>query len=205
MIQQINLYQADARNLQYRNPYFLITLAACLLLILISSFNEYQFQQKQTQHQQLEQELQNKTAHLQRLQARFPKQEVDNSLSQQLQNSQQLYQSLSQIVEILSDDQSDQSQGYSHYFSALAEHTAPDIWLTRINVDSTSKDLRLHGSSLKPDEIPALLQRLQNSLAFKGRHFARLNIEQNPENNGQTDFSVSSSLKPEADVNDADQ
>lgn len=206
MIQQVNLYQAGTQNgFPLKNLYFLSLLAVCICFILISGFNEYQFQQKQIQRQELEQQLQKKTTHLQQLQARFPKQEIDNSLSEQLQNSQQLYQSLSQIIELLSDDQSDQAQGYSQYLTALAEHSTPDVWLTRINIDSTHQDIRLHGSTFKPEQIPALLQRLQNSSAFKGRRFARLNIQENPENITQTDFSVSSSLKPETEAKDANQ
>jgi Tfp pilus assembly protein PilN len=139
------------------------------------------------------------------LQAKFPKQAVDNSLSEQLQTSQQLYQSLSQIVELLSDDQSDQAKGYSQFLTALAEHTNRDVWLTRINIDSTTQDIRLHGSTFKSDQIPALLQHLQNSKAFKGRHFARLTIQENPDNPALTDFNVSSSLKPDPKTDNANQ
>lgn len=206
MIQQINLYQAGARDsFPLKNIYFLSLLAACLLLIVISGLNEYRLQQTQTQHQQLASELQNKTAHLQQLQAKFPKQAVDNSLSEQLQNSQQLYQSLSQIVELLSDDQSDQAQGYSQFLTALAEYGNRDVWLTRINIDSTTQDIRLHGSTFKPDQIPVLLQHLQNSKAFKGRHFARLSILENADNTALTDFNVSSSLKPDSKTDNANQ
>ena len=206
MIQQVNLYQGGARDsFPLKNIYFLSLLAACLLLIAISGLNEYQLQQKQTQHQQLALELQNKTTHLQQLQAKFPKQAVDNSLSEQLQTSQQLYQSLSQIVELLSDDQSDQAKGYSQFFTALAEHTNRDVWLTRINIDSTTQDIRLHGSTFKSDQIPALLLSLQASKAFKGRHFARLTIQENPDNAALTDFNVSSSLKPNSKTENANQ
>lgn len=206
MIQQVNLYQGGAPDsLPLKNIYFLSLLASCLLLIIISSLNEYRLQQIQTQHQKLALELQNKTAHLQQLQAKFPKQAIDNSLSEQLQNSQQLYQSLSQIVELLSDDQSDQAQGYSQFLTALAEHANQHVWLTRIHIDSTSQDIHLYGSTFKSEQIPLLLQSLQNSKTFKGRHFARLTIQANTENPAITDFNVSSSLKPDPKPDHANQ
>lgn len=205
MIQQVNLYRnADQADYAFlKNPYALISLGACLLLIIVSVVSEYNLQQQKQQRQDLEQQLQIATAHLEDVQTRFPQKTLDNALTLQLQQAQQQYQNLAQIMELLSDDQSDQALGFSRYLSALADQADRDIWLTRIRFDSINNDISLHGSTFKPEQIPALLQRLQNSPAFKGRHFARLSIKQNPENNAQTDFSVSSNLKPDPENSDA--
>lgn len=207
MIQQINLYQGveQHNNWLIKNPYALITLAVCALLLILTGLNWRQFQQKQIQHQQLEQQLQTATILLQQLQARYPKHEIDTALIQQIQSSQQLYQSLSQITELLADDQSDQAHGFSRYFTALAEQTDRDVWLTRIQIDNTVKDISLYGSTFKPEQIPTLLKHLENSPAFKGRHFARLSIQQTPDKSAQTDFSVSSNLKSDSEVKHANQ
>lgn len=205
MIQQVNLYrntdQADYAF--FKNPYVLVSLGVCLLLIIVSVMAEYSLQQQKQQRQELEQQLQIASAHLEEVQTRFPQKTLDDALTQELQQARQQYQSLSQILALLSDDQSDQALGFSRYLSALAYQTDRDIWLTRIRFDSVNNDISLHGSTFKPEQIPTLLQHLQNSSAFKGRHFARLSIKQNPDNNAQTDFSVSSNLKPDPDNSDA--
>ncbi|MCQ8105075.1 PilN domain-containing protein [Methylomonas sp. SURF-2] len=199
MIQQVNLLRKDGRTDKtlLTNPYLLVSVSVCAIMLGISAYDTYQLQLQKQQHEQLEQQLLAATTRLTELQARFPRRTIDNTLLQALQQATQRQQNLSQILELLTDDQSDQALGFSRYLSALAEQAQPDVWLSRIRLDSTRNSLELEGGSFKPEQIPALLQGLQKSPAFNGRHFARLLMQQNPENSPQTDFSVSSSLKPE--------
>jgi Tfp pilus assembly protein PilN len=199
MIQQVNLFRKDGQTDKpfFKNPYLQVSVSVCAMLLGLSAINAYQLQQQKKQREQLEQQLQVATTHLTDMQARFPRQTIDATLLQALQQAQQRYQSLSQILELLTDDQSDQALGFSRYLSALADQAEREAWLTRIRFDTTRNTIDLEGSTLKPEQIPALLRGLQKSQAFKGRHFARLVMQQNPENAGQTDFSVSSSLKSE--------
>lgn len=202
MIQQINLYQnVDTDDTHaLLNPYLLAFIATCLCLAIYSGVTLYSLNSNQSARQQLQAQVQQAQMHLQKLQAQYPNQQIDTLLNQELAQSQSLYQSLSQILELLTDNQSDQSLGYSRYLSALADQADSNVWLTGIRINSASDSLTLEGSSFKSEQIPALLQRLQNTSAFKGRHFARLSIQQSPKTPEQIDFSVSSSLKPETEV-----
>ena len=205
MIQQVNLLRHNGYgdNPFFKNPYVLLSAAFIFILLIISTFTHHTLQKQQERHQQLEQLLQAATERLQTIQARFPSQTPNKTLQLEIQQTQQRYQSLLQVVERLTDDQSDQAQGFSRYLTALADQADSNVWLTRIYFDSDSHDINLQGSTFKPEHIPALLQRLHHNPAFKGRHFAKLLIEQKPENGSQTDFSVSSNLKTEADSHDA--
>lgn len=206
MIQQVNLLgkngQADKPLL--KNPYLQITALVCLSLLGISAIGAYQLHQQRNRHRQLEQRLQAAAGHLTEIQTRFPRQAIDNTLLQALQQARQRQQNLSQILELLTDDRSDQALGFSRYLSALADQADREVWLTRIRLDSASRDIDLQGSTFKPEQIPALLKNLQTSPAFKGRHFAKLIMRQNSDNGAQTDFRVSSNLKPEAETTDAE-
>lgn len=206
MIQQVNLFrkngQTDKPLLQ--NPYLLLSLSMCVALLGISAINAYRLQQQQDRHGQLEQQLQLATTHLMDVQARFPRPAIDNTLAQAVQQARQRHQSLTQILELLTDNQSDQALGFSRYLNALADQAQREVWLTRIQLDSTRDAVNLEGSTFKPEQIPALLRGLQKSQAFKGRHFASLRMQQNPENAAQTDFSVSTRLKSDQENDHAE-
>ena len=205
MIQQINLYQhsgaSESRVLT--NPYLLAIFITGLFLTIVSGLSISKLHTNQTSRQQLQAQMQQSQAHLQQLQARHPNQQIDSLLNQELVQTQSYYQNLSQILELLADTQSDRSRGFSRYLSALAEQADSNVWLTAIRINSETGSIRLKGGAFKPEQIPLLLQRLQNTSVFKGRHFAKLSIQQSPQMAEQVDFSVSSSLKPETDESDA--
>jgi len=203
MMQQVNLLPKSDKvnNIWLRSPEILAGIGVCLLFMTISTIETYRNHELNQQYQQLEQQLQLATAQLNELQTRLSAQTPDTTLSLELQQTQQRYQSLSHIVALLSDDQTDQALGFSRYLTALADQAQRDVWLTRIQMDTASNDISLHGSTFQPEQIPALLERLKNSTAFKGRHFASLIIQQNPQQDGQADFSVSSNLKSQEKSN----
>ena len=87
--------------------------------------------------------------------------------------------------------------------SALAGQADSQVWMTAIRFNSQTDSITLKGGTFKPEQIPLLLKRLQNTSVFKGRHFAKLLIQQSKETPEQVDFSVSSSLKPETEDTDA--
>lgn len=198
MIQQINLYQSDEvdRN-PLLTPYFLTLLAGCCALI-IATAAIWQSRGNQIDHQQqLQQRLQKATDEILLLQAQTPNPQADLLLSQELQQSESIYQNLSQVVELLSDNRSDRNRGFSHYLTALAEQSDGKTWLTRVEISAANDSIDLYGGSFKPEHIPALLQRLQQTEAFKGRHFARLDIRQSTETPEQVVFNLGSTLAKE--------
>ncbi len=199
MIQQINLYQQGETNNTHLllNPYLLAVMLTFLGLLTASIVAWQTVSDQENQSQQLQQQLQKTTAEVLMLQAQAPNQQGNTLLNQELQQSQTRYQSLSQIVEVLADNQSDLTQGFSRYLTALAAQTETNVWLNRIKINAVSNDISLQGSSTKPDLIPTLLQRLQNTDAFKEHHFARMDIRQSPTSPDQVDFSVSSSQEAE--------
>jgi hypothetical protein len=200
MIQQINLYQrneaGDAKVLT--NPYVLSVLAAGLLMLIAGGYGLFTLYANRAELARLQSLVQESKAHLQQVQAQYPGQQVDALLNLELQQTQKNYQNLSQLSELLSDTQSDRARGFSRYFAALAEQADSNIWLTGIQLNNETADLTLLGSTFKPEQIPLMLKRLQNTSAFKGRHFAKLSILQSPDLAEQVNFNVSSSLKSEA-------
>lgn len=204
VIQQVNLYPQVEQNASpplWRNGYGLMLLLVVAGLGVTSYLDWQSLQALQRDRLVLQQQLQTVTAEVLQLQAQAPSQQTHALIDQEIQQSQRVLQSLSHIVELLADDQSDQTQGVSHYFSALMDEVDSDVWLRRIKIDTLSNAISLYGSSFKPEAIPLLLQRLQSTQAFKPRHFARMQITESAETPGQIDFVVSSS--PEKEKQDA--
>ena len=173
------------------------------ILIIISSVTIFKLYSNEAEQQQLQIRIQQTQVQLQLLQAQHSTQQPDTALNQELQNTQGYYQNLSHTLAILADSKSDQAKGFSGYLTALASESDSNVWLTNIHFNFVANTVSLQGSSFKPEQIPLLLQRLQNTSVFKGRHLAKLAIQQEKDNQEQINFNVSSSLLPESEVENA--
>jgi len=199
MIQQINLYQNGGQDRSHvlLNPYMLALIGICLYLLIVGTLASNSLRNRQEELHQLQAELKQAQTHLQ---SQYPDRQVDALLSQEIRQSQSLYQSLSHVLELLAEDRTDQAQGFSGYLSALAAQADSGAWITGIDIDSTDNSIRLYGSAFKPEQIALLLQRLQNVEPFKGRHFAKLSIQQSSKAAELSEFSVSSRYKDDKET-----
>jgi cytidine deaminase len=202
MIQQINLYQNGGKqgNAIFRNPYVLAVIGVSAYLLIASVVANRSLHDSQTELQQLQSRLAQAQADLQTLQTQYPNQQVDGLLNREIQQSQTAYQSLSHVLELLADDNSDQTQGFSRYLSALATQADSNVWITGINIESASDSIRLQGSTYKPEQIALLLERIQNTGPFKTRHFAKLTIQQSSAAAELSEFSVSANFKDDKEA-----
>jgi len=98
---------------------------------------------------------------------------------------------LSQVIHLLSNKKSDQTQGFSRYFSALARQSIADVWLSGIHINADQQSIVLKGSTFYPGKTPVFLQNLQNEAVFKGKSFAKLEMIQAEKNNSQINFTIS--------------
>lgn len=205
MIQQVNLYQYGSKQHKaiLRNPYLLAVLGVCVYLLIAGVFVIHNLHNRKAELLQLQTQLRQAQAHLQTLQNQYPNQQIDALLNREIQQSQTAYQSLSHVLELLADDSSDQTRGFSGYLSALAAQADNNAWLTGINIESANDSIRLQGSAFKPEQIALLLQRLQNTAPFKNRHFSKLSIQQSADAPELTDFTVSANFKDNKETSHA--
>jgi hypothetical protein len=204
MIQQINLYQSDASDDSPLASPYVLGLAGLVVVMVLSSvglaISTYWKQSELDDlHRQLEL-IKSGVLQEQALHANIP----DSSLETQLAETQQQYQSLAKTLATLADSQSDADVGFSKYLLALAQQSDGQVWTSRLQVDAQNDYIRLEGSAARPDQIALLLGRIQNTSAFKGRHFSRLSVEQSDDAGVQLNFSVESGQPPaEKEVADA--
>ncbi len=194
MIQQVNLYQDALIQVSPRsviNTFFAGLIALTALLIGVTIYLVLESNKVEDNVQKIKQQLGEAKTRLQILQTQYPKQQINGLLKQELDRSQNNFNSLSQVINLLTDTTSDQTQGFSRYFSALARQSMSEVWLSNITINGQQRSLELKGSSYFPGKIPVLLQKLQGESVFQGKRFVKLSVSQTEETDKQIDFMVS--------------
>lgn len=199
MIQQVNLYQEILQQNSIRpviNRYIIGSTVVILLLIGMSIYSAVNLNNTKNSLQQAKQQLREAETRVQLLQVQYPKRQLNTLLTQEISRSQNILGSLSKVIDLLTDKESDQTQGFSRYFSALARQSISDVWLTTIFINAQTNNLQLQGSTYIAEKIPVFIQKLHNESVFQGKHFEKLIMNQAEESENQIDFTVSSTAEP---------
>lgn len=201
MIQQINLYQDIHRlNKSHGLYYYLLAIGSVfLILIVYSTLTVWNTYQLENAVQLKKSNLVETEARLKSLQIQHPKPQINSLLVAEVSRSQNRLNSLTQIAQLLTAKESDQIQGFSKYFHALASQPSNDVWLEEIDINSNDQDISLKGSTFKPEQIALFLQQLQEQPVFHGKTFAKLAIEKSESRPSQVNFTLSTTIKPDDD------
>ena len=198
MIQQINLYQ-DAFQKKQQKPvivYILIGIGSTILVLLgLSIYLVLGLNTIKNKFETSKDQLSNIQSTLNLLQENVSKQQVNTAIIDEIDRLQNNFFSLSKAINLLTDTKSDQTQGFSRYFTALADQSNANVWLNYISIKAKTDDLTLKGSSFDPSKIPALLQRLQLEPVFQGKTFENLSITQAKKAKNRTDFTISTLIE----------
>lgn len=198
MIQQINLYQDAFKQKQTKsvlNHCYYGLSAAILFLIGFSLYLVFDLNSSRKTLQQVKQQLTEVEFQLQLVKIQYPKQQINLLLTQEISKSENILSSLYTVIDILTDKESDQTQGFSRYFTALARQNIAEVWLNNIVVDGQNNTLKLKGSTYHAEKTPVFLQKLQNEPIFQGRNFAQLIMSQAEKDKNMIDFTVSTSIE----------
>jgi hypothetical protein len=194
MIQQINLFHAaltqnsGVKSLNYYLSGFI------LVMVLLATYSGFIFWHTSNLQSQLEirlTEFKKAEKHLQLLQLKYPKQQVNLLLAAEITQAQDKLKAVSKIINLLTDQQTDQTQGFSKYWFALAKQSQKEIWLNKISIEIEPQNLTLEGSTFEPETVASLLQGLQNEAVFQGKNFTTLSMQESQSQLDQIDFTLS--------------
>lgn len=205
MIQEVNLYQATLNTNKTRpvvNNYIYGLLLPLFLLIGSSAYLLFDQNNTSESIKKAQQQLSDAEIEVEQLRIHYPPRQTDSLITEEITRLQNILTSLSQVVYLLSENDSDQTQGFSRYFSALARQNIPDVWLTDIAIDAENNLISLQGSTFNTEKLPVFLQKLHQEPIFKGRTFEKLTISQAKEKSQQLDFHVSTTIKTPEKVNE---
>lgn len=194
MIQQVNLYQLEKKqkqpNVVLLDRNIQILLAALGLLLILSIYLFIDLNNTESDLNQAKTELSDSESQLQSIKEQYPKQEVDPLLTAEISRLETILKGLSQAHSLLSDTESDKSRGFSSYLTALANQSLSSIWLTALAINTEENDFSIVGSTYTPNSIPEYLKKLHQEPIFKGKHFAKLAIEQKEQDQKLIQFNI---------------
>ena len=193
IVQEINLYQDRFKEKKlWLSATHLLFLSG--LIVVVLGFSSYwingQMQQLKQQNTDL---LSNKeqSTHLLKVQ--------QEKLQALLENNQVVSQiaKLSadiavrkRIIGFVTKNQFGSGQGFSSSLSGLSEINISNVWLSEI---SLAEDyIKLVGSALKAETIPAYFNRCRQSRLFDGKVFDVFELEREPDQDWKVDFLIAS-------------
>jgi len=197
MIQQVNLYKDSLKQGQSSAPsinnYIYGLVAIIILLVTYSIFLFSALNTTKSSIQLTKQQLTEAESKIQFLSVQYPKQQLNKLLPEEISHSQKKLSNLTQVINQLTDNTTDMTQGFSRYFIALARQSIPKVWITGISVNGDQHTIDIKGSTYQAENTAVFLQKLQNEKIFQGRTFAKLLITQSDKSNNQLNFIINTS------------
>lgn len=128
-----------------------------------------------------EQQAQADEAQLAAARAGYREPRLDERLPVQLAEQEADNRQLQRLADYLQRLDGERSIGFAAPLAALAERHPPSgLWLTRIRLVEGGRHLALEGLSQRQETLPLYLQSLGLSPAFRGREFARFQVQREP-------------------------
>ena len=178
MSQQINLY--NPLLLKQKKLFSLNTMAQALGLILLGMFAfygylEYRVANLEKQVAQTTQLYNATLAQLERTKAESGPRAPSALLADEIARTEAQLKTRRHIIGMLEQGDLGNRQGFSGYFRALSRQTLEGLWLTAFQV-SGAGEVAISGRALKPDLVPAFINRLKLEPMLAGKTFASLEM-----------------------------
>lgn len=180
MSQQINLFNpAFRKQREWFTALMLVQSLAALVLVMAAVYG-YQVRQVML----LEKQIRSGAATLVQEQARLVKVAAEHAprqknaaLEMQAQEMEQQIKGEDAVLEVLQGGSLGNTQGYSGYMRAFARQAVNGLWLTEFAIKGAGQEMLLGGRTLRPELVPAYVQRLNREPATQGRDFAALEMQ----------------------------
>lgn len=173
MLQNINLYQLEKVKVQkfsfHQMVQFIIVLSIILFGLTIYEVYSHWVKQKNYQELSKKQAEINKQLMLQTGKVSSPqsREEILKEIKALEEEKIVKQDMLATLIEL----QTYRTIGFSRYLKALAESTVPDLWLTQFQFQGNGDYISLEGNTMKPDNVPLLMERLSKETVFSGKTF----------------------------------
>jgi hypothetical protein len=178
--QQINLFNpAFSKQRELFTASMLVRALAALVLVIVSVYG-YQYRQVMLLDKQIKTgatSLTQEQARLVKVAAEHAPRQKDAALEKRVAEMEQQLKGEEEVLEVLQSGRLGNTQGYSGYMRAFARQTVNGLWLTEFGIKGAGKEMLLGGRTLRPELVPAYIQRLNQEVAMQGRDFAALEMQ----------------------------
>lgn len=181
MSQQINLF--NPIFLQQQKVFSLLTMLQAFGLIglgtlLFYGYALYQVDQLTKQSQESDLRFKAEQEKLIRATAEFSPQQANKLLQDEIQDLDKKNQQQAEVVDALKSGAVGNTTGYSGYMQAFSRQVVNGLWLTGFKIVGDGAQISLNGAVLKPELLPAYIQRLNHEDVMNGKTFSALQMTQ---------------------------
>ena len=181
MSQQINLFNPDFRKKRELFSAVMLAQAVGAVLALAACVYVYQYLALKKETARLKTEdaaLVSERDKLVETSAKYAPHTKSAALEQQAETLEQRLKGEQAVLDVLKGGNFGNTSGYSEYMRAFARQTVPGVWLTGFTINGAGVDISIEGRTLRPEGVPAYIQRLNQEPVMQGRTFAALEMQQ---------------------------
>lgn len=179
MSQQINLYSPIFRKQKKIFSAMAMLQAMGLILVVVGSFYIYLALQVRLLDVQAADSAQRLKSELERLKVSGTPASADDPRKALAERKKTLEARLVEHARALQAFESGalgRVEGFSAYLRALARQRVEGVWLTQISFSTAGGELSITGRALRPELVPAYLERLRSEDELRGQNFTSLEI-----------------------------
>jgi hypothetical protein len=178
MTQNINLFDPGLR--QTRPRLSLVMLFNCLAGLVVAMLVVYVFLQFQMnglngELREAQKLLDAERAEAQKLAGQAAARKPDPQLEAEIAKLQSELRQAHEAIAALKGSSFGDRQGFAEYLRAFSRQSLDGLWLTAFTITGRG-ELEISGRALRPDLVPAYLQRLNGEDVLAGRSFARFEM-----------------------------
>lgn len=178
MTQNINLLDVGLQKLRPRVSF--ATLAYCLAgvvvaLFVVQVFLQFQVNGLNGELRRAQEVLTAARAEAQKFTGQAAARKPDPQVEAELAKLQLEFRQAHEAMAALKDNSFGERQGFAGYLRAFSRQSLDGLWLTAFTITGGG-ELEIRGRALRPDLVPAYIQRLNREDLLAGRSFARFEM-----------------------------
>jgi hypothetical protein len=179
--QQINLFNPDFRPRRELFTALMLVQVLLILTLVLAGVYAYQYRQAQALNKQageLAAQLEQEKLNLMKVTAEYAPRARSEALEKRANEMERQLQGEEAVLEVLQGGSLGNTQGYSGYMRAFARQSVNGLWLTAFSIKGAGKEMALAGRTLRPELVPAYIQRLNQEAVIQGGSFTALEMQQ---------------------------
>ncbi|OOZ39614.1 hypothetical protein BOW53_10745 [Solemya pervernicosa gill symbiont] len=200
-MQQINLYQPVLKRKSKPLSFGSMVLFTTLFVLLCGGYigySKWQYQERETKLQALEQRVEQMRAENEKLEKAFPVKQKSKLLEKRLEQIRVTQQAKQHALALLNSGYFGNTEGFSAYMEGMARQRIDKLWLSNIAIKRGGEQMQIKGSTYSADLLPRYLQQLAVEKVFKGREFAIFSMTRSTQKSREVEFSLQSAAEQEA-------
>lgn len=192
-LQQVNLYQDELKEIKLKYSFEILlklSVAIVIVLSLVGGFKYYQLKYEEINLAETKKRSNALKTEKQKIEK--SKGKKDAALAAKITEKTRELANKQKVVQVLSQDEFGNANGFSGYLGGLARQRLEGLWLTHLSLSGGGSNIVLNGSTLKAELLPKYLQRLSSETAFSGITFQKFVMGRDDSKKRRLNFTLQS-------------